>query len=306
LNHDNTGALLTDGYLPNLPVTFTGTVNPLSGSTQNGALSTTFTAGSVGTSTVTATVDGQQVSTTITISGTPQPALAVSNVDPANNAVNVATNKAITVTYNRDIQEGTMWIEFKDANGNDQAFITTINGKVLTVTPSGTLKEGVKYTLTIHTGAVTDTSGGPGPLHVTSFNTAGSAPTVTGTPGTGSYWTPVSVVLAASETATIYYTTDGTNPTVSSARYSAPIYLATSRTLRFLGIDTAGNPSQVSTQFYTIYALQYYKYYAKVRIWGRYKYTYKVATNAGTAATAGGDTTTVTSLNTGTGPAGTT
>lgn len=276
LNSLNTGAPLTDGYLPNLPVAFTGTVNPLTGTTQYGTLATTFTAGSVGTSTVTATVDGQTVSTTITISGTPLPNLDVSSIDPVNNAVNVATNRALTVTYNRDIQAGSMWIELKDASGNSQAFTTNINGKVLTVTPTGLLKEGVKYTLTIHPGAVKDTSGGEGPLTTTSFNTAGSAPTVTGTPGTGSYWAPVSVVLAASETSTIYYTTDGSNPTVASAKYTSPLYLATSRTLRFLGVDTAGNPSQISTQFYTIYALQYYKYWAKVRVYGWYKYSYKV------------------------------
>lgn len=275
LNHDNTGALL-DGYLPNLPVTFTGTVNPLSGSTQNGALSTTFTAGSVGSSTITATVDGQQVSTSITVSGTPPPALAVGSVDPANNAVNVATNKAINVTYNREIQAGNMWIEFKDASGTSPAFTTSVNGKVLTITPTSILKEGVKYTLIIHTGAVQDLSGNEGPLTTSSFNTAGSAPTVTAKPGTGSFWSPVSVVLAASEAATIYYTLDGTVPTKNSARYTSSIYLATSRTLRFLGIDTAGNPSQVGTQYYTIYALQSYRYWTKVRVWGRYKYTYKV------------------------------
>jgi Chitobiase/beta-hexosaminidase C-terminal domain/Bacterial Ig-like domain len=169
-----------------------------------------------------------------------------------------------------------MSIDFKDANGNNQAFTTSINGKVLTVTPTTILKEGVKYTLTIHPGAVKDLSGNPGALSVSSFTTAGSAPTVTSNPGTGSYWAPVSVVLAASETATIYYTTDSTNPTVTSAKYTSPIYLATSRVVKFMGIDTAGNPGLVATQFYTIYALQYYKYYAKVRIWGRYKYSYKV------------------------------
>lgn len=270
LNHDNTGALI-DWYLPDLPVVFTGTVNPLSGNTHKGLLATTFTAGSNGL--VTATVDDQMVSTTFIISETP---LMVESVDPANNAVDVATNQTITISYNQNIQAGTMDIKLQDNNGNNQNHTTTINGKQLKITPTTNLKEATKYTLTINQGAVTTTNNKEGPTTTTTFTTI-TPPVVYSTPGTGSYWAPVSVVLAASEPATIYYTLDGTSPTTRSARYSAPIYLAASRTLKFLGIDRAGNPSLISTQHYSIYALQSYRYWTYVRVYGRYKYSYKVA-----------------------------
>ena len=270
LNHDNTGALI-DWYLPDLPVVFTGTVNPLSGNTHKGLLATTFTAGSNGL--VTATVDDQMVSTTFIISETP---LMVESVDPANNAVDVATNQTITISYNQNIQAGTMDIKLQDNNGNNQNHTTTINGKQLKITPTTNLKEATKYTLTINQGAVRTTTNKEGPTTTTTFTTI-TPPVVYSTPGTGSYWAPVSVVLAASEPATIYYTLDGTSPTTRSARYSAPIYLAASRTLKFLGIDRAGNPSLISTQHYSIYALQSYRYWTYVRVYGRYKYSYKVA-----------------------------
>ena len=273
LNHDNTGALI-DWYLPDLPVVFTGTVNPLGGNAHKGLLATTFTAGSNGL--VTATVDDQMVSTTFIISETP---LMVESVDPANNAVDVATNQTITISYNQNIQAGTMDIKLQDNNGNNQNIHAGTNGKQLKITPTTNLKEATKYTLTINQGAVTTTTNKEGPATTTTFTTITPPLVVYSTPGTGSYWAPVSVVLAASEpaTTTIYYTLDGTSPTTRSPRYSAPIYLAASRTLKFLGIDRAGNPSLISTQHYSIYALQSYRYWTNVRVYGRYKYSYKVA-----------------------------
>ncbi|MDI9436464.1 MAG: chitobiase/beta-hexosaminidase C-terminal domain-containing protein [Euryarchaeota archaeon] len=273
LNHDNTGALI-DWYLPDLPVVFTGTVNPLGGNAHKGLLATTFTAGSNGL--VTATVDDQMVSTTFIISETP---LMVESVDPANNAVDVATNQTITISYNQNIQAGTMDIKLQDNNGNNQNIQAGTNGKQLKITPTTNLKEATKYTLTINQGAVRTTNNKEGPATTTTFTTITPPLVVYSTPGTGSYWAPVSVVLAASEpaTTTIYYTLDGTSPTTRSPRYSAPIYLAASRTLKFLGIDRAGNPSLISTQHYSIYALQSYRYWTNVRVYGRYKYSYKVA-----------------------------
>jgi hypothetical protein len=172
-----------------------------------------------------------------------------------------------------------MDIILQDNNGNNQNHITTINGKQLKITPTTNLKEATKYTLTINQGAVRTTNNKEGPATTTTFTTITPPLVVYSTPGTGSYWAPVSVVLAASEpaTTTIYYTLDGTSPTTRSPRYSAPIYLAASRTLKFLGIDRAGNPSLISTQHYSIYALQSYRYWTNVRVYGRYKYSYKVA-----------------------------
>lgn len=79
-------------------------------------------------------------------------------------------------------------------------------------------------------------------------------PTVSADPPGGTYGTPLDVTLTADEPATIYYTTDGSTPSPASATYMAPIALATTTTLRFLAIDSAGNMSRVVTETFTIVA----------------------------------------------------
>jgi methionine-rich copper-binding protein CopC len=170
LNHDNNGNLLSGGYLPdNLGVTFTGTVSPLSDTTQNGVATTTFTAGSIGTTSVSATVDGQTVSATINIGTLP---LAVTSVDPGNNTVNVALNKVIQVTFNQDIKSGNNQIELKNTKtGKTEPFSTSINGATLAITPTNLLASGTLYQVLLHSGAVTDLSGNPVSAYVSQFTT---------------------------------------------------------------------------------------------------------------------------------------
>lgn len=79
-----------------------------------------------------------------------------------------------------------------------------------------------------------------------------TAPTVTASPSAGTFTTVQTVTLSANETATIYYTTDGSTPTTGSNVYSAPIAVNATTTLKFFGKDTAGNSSAVQTAVYTI------------------------------------------------------
>jgi uncharacterized repeat protein (TIGR01451 family) len=50
----------------------------------------------------------------------------------------------------------------------------------------------------------------------------------------------------------IYYTTNGTTPTTSSTKYTTSISISTTKTLKFLAVDSAGNKSSVYSQTYTI------------------------------------------------------
>jgi hypothetical protein len=67
----------------------------------------------------------------------------------------------------------------------------------------------------------------------------------------GTYSSTQSVALSAAE-GTIYYTTDGSDPSTSSAKYSKAIDVADSRTIKAVAVDAAGNLSPVASFGYTI------------------------------------------------------
>ncbi len=77
-------------------------------------------------------------------------------------------------------------------------------------------------------------------------------PIVIASPSGGTYSESVSVTLVPSEIATVYYTTNGSTPNLSSPTYSGPITMTQSTTLRFFAVDLASNQSPIVTSQYTI------------------------------------------------------
>ena len=81
-------------------------------------------------------------------------------------------------------------------------------------------------------------------------------PTVTATPGSDIYNSTQSVTLMATDNVdsspNIYYTTDGSTPTTSSSLYTSPIDISSSTVLKFIGVDDAGNQSDVVTSDYVM------------------------------------------------------
>ncbi|MBJ6360621.1 stalk domain-containing protein [Paenibacillus sp. GCM10012307] len=80
-------------------------------------------------------------------------------------------------------------------------------------------------------------------------------PTVTADPPGGTYTSAQTVQLSIQDEdpqAKIYYTTDGTLPTARSLLYTGPIVIDRTTTLKWIGIDTSGNASEVQTGVYTI------------------------------------------------------
>jgi hypothetical protein len=68
----------------------------------------------------------------------------------------------------------------------------------------------------------------------------------------GYYNNTQNIILSINRTETIYYTTNGTTPTINYAKYIAPIIITTTTTLKYLAVDSLGNKSPVYTQTYII------------------------------------------------------
>jgi len=79
--------------------------------------------------------------------------------------------------------------------------------------------------------------------------------TPTATPSAGSYSSAQSITLATTTSgAAIYYTTDGSTPTVSSVLYSSPINVSSSKTIKAIAAASGLSNSGVLTAAYTISA----------------------------------------------------
>jgi hypothetical protein len=77
-------------------------------------------------------------------------------------------------------------------------------------------------------------------------------PRVTPAPAGQECFSPLYVSLLADESADIYYTTDGSDPSSASFLYAEPLLVSRATTLRFMAVDAAGNRSPVLTETYTI------------------------------------------------------
>jgi hypothetical protein len=121
----------------------------------------------------------------------------------------------------------------------------------LTINHKALLTNG-KYTLTLHTGSITGLAGNPLALWGSNFNVYSTPPTAKSSVNGGLYNVNKIVYLTMTEPGTIYYTLNGSTPTLTSARYSTPITISSTETLKYLAIDLAGNPSPIYSQTYTI------------------------------------------------------
>ena len=87
-------------------------------------------------------------------------------------------------------------------------------------------------------------SGGDDPIPV--------KPVVKASPAGGSFSSTVSVTLSVTpSTATIYYTTDGSNPSTASSRYSSALTFDDTTTLKAMGVASDGTAGDIVTYMFT-------------------------------------------------------
>ena len=87
-------------------------------------------------------------------------------------------------------------------------------------------------------------------VYTLSFPTAA---TPTFSPVAGTYMSPQTVTISSTTAgAAIYYTTDGTTPTIASNLYISPVSVPTTTTLKAIAVKSSFNNSAVGTALYTI------------------------------------------------------
>jgi N-acetylneuraminic acid mutarotase len=129
-------------------------------------------------------------------------------------------------------------------NGSDPDETSSVYSAPITISSDTTLKFFAK-----------DTAGNSEAIKTQNYVFAPSdttPPTATAIPPGGTYNWQQNVVLFTDEPATIYYTTDGTDPDETSSVYSTPINIISWTTLKFFAKDTAGNSEIIKTEIYTI------------------------------------------------------
>lgn len=133
----------------------------------------------------------------------------------------------------------------------------TGSGTTYTVAVSGMTQNGT-VTATIPAGVAQDAAGNGNLSSTSSDNTVTysgvsvvAQPTIS--PSGGSYTGSVAITLAcATSGATIYYTTNGSNPTTGSAVYSSAFTLTSSATVKAKAVKSGSNDSMIASVGFTV------------------------------------------------------
>ncbi|KAA9007397.1 hypothetical protein F4V43_02610 [Paenibacillus spiritus] len=178
--------------------------------------------------------------------------LLTSDITPPANVTNLAASSITqnSVMLNWTGSSSTDTSGYDIYNSSSYVGTTTVTNYTLTGLTAGT-----NYTFNVK---AKDSSGnissGSSISVTTSVQVVDSTPpTLTFNPPPGLYNASKTVSISPNESSKIYYTTDGSTPTVSSTLYSSPINTGTVGpfSIKAIGVDDAGNVSTVYTATYT-------------------------------------------------------
>ena len=190
-----------------------------------------------GNQTITVSYNGQTVVFEVNVSDPSKPTVATPTVNPAAGVVISGTSVTLTTT-----------------TAGAEIWYTT-NGNTPAKNDAGSAKYANPFAIippiTIKAIAVKDGMNDSAVLEAA--YTKGTVATPTASPPAGTYTAAQSVTLTTTTTdAKIYYTTDGTSPSTSSALYSGAINIGATTTLKAIAVKEGMNNSSLLTAEYTI------------------------------------------------------
>ena len=248
LTHNNQGNdTSSQGNIPdNIPITFITTMGNITNPayTRNGKANATFNRGTVssGIANVTTTLDNQTVHTNVVFGEVP---LAII-VNPRGGMYNTTQNVTLIT-----VDPGCNSTTYYTLDGSDPKVNGIVYLNPITINTTTTLRY-----------IAGDPEGNWGPQYTQTYIIDTTPPTVTTNVKGGVYNTTQTVNLTAADdydpNPVIYYTTDGSNPTISSEIYTDPITLQinlTTRTiidLKFMAVDLVGNNGEIKTESYVL------------------------------------------------------
>ena len=175
-----------------------------------------------------------------------QNVLAWDFVSPATQSVATPTFSPVASSYT-----SAQTVTITDTTSNATIYYTTNGTTPTTTSPVYSVPITVSSTETLNAIAVA-TGLTTSPVATAAYSIGQTLTTPTFSPIAGSYTSAQSVAITGPAGATVYYTTNGTAPTTTSAVYSAPIAVSASETLEAIAVETGFTNSATATAVYTI------------------------------------------------------
>lgn len=166
----------------------------------------------------------------------------IANANPAVNGTGVIFTAGVSAATGTSIPTGSVVFTLDEGS----TVTVPLNGTGSATWNAGDLLYGKHYILASYTGATTWAASGDGVVETI----VPDRPTIS--PPGGVYPSAQFVTIASPvKGATIYFTTDGSEPTSSSSVYSAPLLVSTGETVRAIAIIPGIPSSSVATASYT-------------------------------------------------------
>lgn len=185
-----------------------------------------------------------------------EPAFTVEGTSPANEEIGVGVNVRPSVTFSHSAYMGDNFQNILMTNADNGTIVSgmaSTSGNTLTFTPTQPLEDKTKYRLTVPSGAVKNQWG----THYTSTVNVdfyvGNCLLLTSSLESGFVEKDSKVLLQASlNTANIYYTIDGTMPTINSNLYTGEITIDKDIDLRAIAMADGYRQSNILSAAFRI------------------------------------------------------